>query len=171
MKTPLLTLFTAIALIASCLNTSTADAFGPGGPGGASNFGFSFAPFGFYQPYGAFYGTSLRTPPHFAINPPVYYGARFARPYGMSPFAAPPMVQPPHGYHGRLDSLFERPLRVSEPICNPYVEVLPVPDSANASTLKGAVANRSGSVRVNPFASQEREDAKHLVRTETTESI
>lgn len=53
---------------------------------------YGFLPFGFYQPYGANYGTSLKTPPYFALNPPVYYGTRHARPYGLSPFASPPMV-------------------------------------------------------------------------------
>ena len=55
-------------------------------------FGYPFVPFGFYQPYGARIGASLPTPPYFALNPPVYYGARHARPYGMSPFASPPVV-------------------------------------------------------------------------------
>ncbi|MDA9777561.1 hypothetical protein N9D38_03910 [Rubripirellula sp.] len=62
-----------------------------------------FVPFGFYQPYGLSYGTSVRTPPYFATNPPVYYSGRYARPYGLSPFAAPPMLQVSPGYRGELD--------------------------------------------------------------------
>ena len=32
--------------------------------------------------------------PYFALNPPVYYGKRIARPYGYSPFAVPPALLP-----------------------------------------------------------------------------
>ena len=32
-------------------------------------------------------------PPYFALHPPVYYGQRFTRPYGVSPFAAWPQLQ------------------------------------------------------------------------------
>lgn len=32
--------------------------------------------------------------PYFALNPPVYYGERIARPYGYSPFAVPPALLP-----------------------------------------------------------------------------
>ena len=32
-------------------------------------------------------------PPYFALHPPVYYGERFTRPYGASPFAAWPQLQ------------------------------------------------------------------------------
>ncbi len=80
-------------LLAAAFVTSIAIA---GSSDASAQFGggnFGFAPFGFYQPFGAQYSTSIRTPPYFATNPPVYYGARHARPYGLSPFAAPPQVQ------------------------------------------------------------------------------
>ena len=32
--------------------------------------------------------------PYFALNPPVYYGERIARPYGYSPIAVPPALLP-----------------------------------------------------------------------------
>jgi len=35
----------------------------------------------------------LPTPPYFAIHPPVYYGTRYQRPYGDSPFAAFPQLR------------------------------------------------------------------------------
>lgn len=101
---------------------------------GPSPFGFGFQPFGFYQPYGATYGTSLRTPPYFALNPPVYYGARHARPYGISPFASPPVVGPGDGYRSRLRSRFPSPIdfqytpdfrRSVAPLCNPFVHNSP----------------------------------------------
>ena len=94
----------ALALIvAAAFSASDASAHSPG----YGNAGF--LPFGFYQPYGAQYSTSMRTPPYFATNPPVYYGARHARPYGLSPFASPPMVSAGPGYHSRLRSGFQTP--------------------------------------------------------------
>ncbi len=105
---------------------------------------FPFGGFGFYSPYGAQYGTSLRTPPYFATNPPVYYGARYARPYGMSPFAAPPMVTAPSSYRGRLESEFMQPPgAVNGPVFNPCVS-----HSKAFAQPKVAV----GPVRENPFA-------------------
>lgn len=71
--------------------------------------GYPFFPFGLYQPYGATYGASLQTPPYFALNPPVYYGARHARPYGISPFASPPVVSAGEGYRSRLRTNFYLP--------------------------------------------------------------
>lgn len=38
-------------------------------------------------------------PPYFALHPPVYYGQRYMRPYGDSPFASWPQLQPAAGYH------------------------------------------------------------------------
>ncbi|MEQ1826235.1 MAG: hypothetical protein ABL921_09815 [Pirellula sp.] len=35
----------------------------------------------------------LPTPPYFSIYPPVYYGARYQRPYGESPFASFPQLR------------------------------------------------------------------------------
>lgn len=32
-------------------------------------------------------------PPYFSMHPPVYYGKRYSRPYGVSPFAAWPQLQ------------------------------------------------------------------------------
>lgn len=109
---------------------------------------YGFLPFGFYQPYGARYGTSLRTPPYFATNPPVYYGARHSRPYGISPFASPPLVSPGADYRSRLRTQFEQPrVPTPQPLCNPCIshsKVVP-------STKKVA---KAGPVRENPFVQQ-----------------
>jgi hypothetical protein len=47
--------------------------------------------------YGGFGGARMQsfaaTPPYFALHPPVYYGERYTRPYGASPFAAWPQLQ------------------------------------------------------------------------------
>ncbi|TWT93892.1 hypothetical protein [Stieleria varia] len=92
-----------VALAAAVCISDTASAQHPGG--------YPFVPFGFYQPYGVQFNNNTPTPPYFALNPPVYYGARYARPYGMSPFASPPMVSAPSGYNGRLRTDFYQPPR------------------------------------------------------------
>jgi hypothetical protein len=40
--------------------------------------------------------------PYFSLHPPVYYGERYYRPYGASPFAAWPQLQPNPAYSPRL---------------------------------------------------------------------
>lgn len=130
---------------------------------GASQFGF--LPFGFYQPYGGTYGTSLKTPPYFALNPPVYYGTRHARPYGLSPFASQPMVTAGKNYQSRLRVQFEQP-RVPTPgpaprgdtRCNPCLEdpgksIVPETLAPGKATQALAV----GSVRLNPFVTDDKE--------------
>jgi hypothetical protein len=95
--------------------------------GAGTNLGFM--PFGFYQPYGIRYSTSVRTPPYFALNPPVYYGTRYARPYGASPFASPPLLSAPADYRARAVTQFVTPVPVAIGLehCNPYCsDVLPV---------------------------------------------
>lgn len=119
--------------------------------GGQGNLGF--LPWGFYQPYGAQYGTSLRTPPYFATNPPVYYGTRYARPYGLSPFASPPMLSAPASYTGREATQFVRP-----PMGNPYVTESCVDCFGDASNNDSSLASNApvartvGEVQFNPFA-------------------
>lgn len=120
-----------------------------------SNLGF--LPFGFYQPYGATYGTSLRTPPYFATNPPVYYGARHSRPYGLSPFAAPPQVSPAANYQSRLRTQFEQPpVPTPQPLSNPYL----CGNQTHSITVAKAKANL-GPVRMNPFNEPESRVAKN----------
>ena len=128
-----------LALTAAVFTSDTASAQQP-----YNNLGFF--PYGFYQPYGARYGTTLRTPPYFATNPPVYYGARHSRPYGISPFASPPVVAPGADYKSRLRIQFEQP-RIETPgpaprmYCNPCV------------SQSSAVGDqpKMGLVRENPF--------------------
>lgn len=54
--------------------------------------GWGIGPYGygyqaqFVQPY-------IPAPPYFALHPPVYYGQKYTRPYGLSPFAAWPELQ------------------------------------------------------------------------------
>ena len=55
-----------------------------------------------YYGYGGFQGGGIRpyvpVPPYFALHPPVYYGQRYTRPYGASPFAAGPQLQTNSSY-------------------------------------------------------------------------
>lgn len=144
------TLFIAGGLLAMLSTQQTASAQ----TGGPSPFGFGFQPFGFYQPYGTTYGNSLRTPPYFSLNPPVYYGARHARPYGVSPFASPPMVSPAANYQSRLRSQFLEPqvptpgpaprsMYLPEPMCNPYLHL-----GADTAPSTGS---KVGAIKTNPF--------------------
>jgi hypothetical protein len=127
----------AVAAVAAMTlgSTHTASANHP--------LGFPFFPFGFYQPYGATYGSTLQTPPYFALNPPVYYGARHARPYGISPFASPPVVQAGSDYRSRLRTDFYLPpseYDMPAKPCNPCV---------HQSSRPAAVT--IGKVQANPF--------------------
>jgi hypothetical protein len=131
----------AICCLAAAASVISADRAAAQGP-----LSYSFLPFGFYQPYGAFYSNSIRTPPYFATNPPVYYGARHARPYGLSPFASPPLVQAGPDYQSRLREQFLQPQIPtpgphSEPLCNPCIS-----HSASAATPA-----KVGKIRSNPF--------------------
>ncbi len=139
--------FAVAAIVAAAVgSTQTASANSP--------MGFPFFPFGFYQPYGAAYGTSLPTPPYFALNPPVYYGARHARPYGISPFASPPVVQPGGDYRSRLRTDFHLPpseYDMPARSCNPCVHQASRP-----------AAVEIGQVQTNPFFAEPRVASNEL---------
>jgi len=134
----------AAAFVATvALTTDTVSAQGP------SPYGF--LPYGFYQPYGAQYGTGIRTPPYFATNPPVYYGARHSRPYGLSPFASPPLVVARDDYRSRLRSQFAHPpVPTPQPLCNPYI----VPSAEPAVEAIETPKPELGAVQFNPFVDQ-----------------
>lgn len=109
---------------------------------------FGFQAYGFYQPYGIQYTSATPTPPYFALNPPVYYSTRYARPYGISPFASPPVVSAPGSYKARLESNFyngtPRSGPASSPRCNPCVHVSQAKNFSPTSKL-------AGKVKTNPF--------------------
>ena len=135
-------LLAAAMLLAVALTSNTASAQVPGP--------YGFLPYGFYQPYGAQYGSSIRTPPYFATNPPVYYGARHARPYGVSPFASPPLVVARDDYRSRLRSQFQQPrVPTPAPLCNPYVTPMEKP-AEEIETPQPEL----GAVQFNPFVKQ-----------------
>jgi hypothetical protein len=63
----------------------------------------AFDPYGYQFGYSMGYQNSFRnrlpTPPYFSIYSPVYYGKRFERPYGDSPYASFSQLRSSHDYH------------------------------------------------------------------------
>lgn len=130
---------------------------------------YGFQPFGFYQPYGIQYRSSVATPPYFSVNPPVYYGTRHYRPYGISPFAAPPQVTAPASYEGQPGASGVRSRYYSGPVGNPFICRSDSSPSASASSDDETVSNASadgpspqiaqaftpGKVQNNPFVATE----------------
>jgi len=162
MKKIMLTIGLALA---GTMTAGRADAFH-----GPANLGF--LPFGFYQPYGVRYRNSVSTPPYFALNPPVYYGNRYARPYGASPFASPPLLTAPASYQAHRAAEFVRPpASIGPEICNPFVEEMGASGKPVTSEVVLAVGSDEisgqksamaiGPVRFNPFVASE-EIAKDL---------
>jgi hypothetical protein len=74
-------------------------------------------PFGYTLGAQASLRNRLPAPPYFSIYPPVYYGKRYVRPYGESPYASFPLLGQIPNYSpvpaGRLESL-------PPPIVNPH---------------------------------------------------
>lgn len=90
--------------------------FAPWG-GGAWGYGGSFGSFRNNTP----------VPPYFAIHPPVYYGKRYQRPYGDSPYASLSTLQPNPGY-------MPTPRAETRPrIINPYYDGMVVPEETAPS--------------------------------------
>ena len=142
--------FLVVLLLALAAVVSTSDNASAQYP---ANFGFF--PWGFYQPYGARYGNSNRTPPYFATNPPVYYGARHSRPYGLSPFASPPLVLPGGNYKSRLRNQFLQPRVPTPGPQSPVIHCNPCVSHSKSVKSKDVAASRQpaqiGPVRSNPF--------------------
>lgn len=120
MKFYLTAILCAISFVASA-GQASADCgrFGIGG----------FGSYGYYN-YGI--GPYIPAPPYFALHPPVYYGTRYTRPYGDSPFASPSQLQPSPGYVPTRH--VERALILNNPSCTvtPIVpSTAPMPTPAN----------------------------------------
>jgi hypothetical protein len=74
--------------------------------GGLASQARAFDPaFGFTYGYSLGQANQFRNrlpaPPYFAVFPPVYYGERYARPYGESPFASWPLLTAGSDYQPR----------------------------------------------------------------------
>ncbi len=84
MKTMICRLAISAVVLASMLATDCPAQWPYG------QLGFGGVGYGYQNYYG--YRGNIPTPPYFAIHPPVFYGERVERSYGISPFAAlPPM--------------------------------------------------------------------------------
>ncbi|MEM9365398.1 MAG: hypothetical protein AAGD07_05340 [Planctomycetota bacterium] len=154
-----------LAMVASITLACTGESHAQGFAGNA----FGFQAFGFYQPYGIQYRSTVATPPYFAVNPPVYYGKRYYRPYGVSPFAAPPQVAAPASYQALPEPANLR-LRhigpVGQPVANPHCPTTlceSEPDASNPDVprheLEVTEVATAGPVRSNPFF----DSPRHLV--------
>lgn len=138
-------LLPALALLAALCTGPQAEAANHG-----AYAGFPFG-YGFYQPYGARYSTSVRTPPYFAVNPPVYYGTRHYRPYGASPFASLPLVEAGPGYQTRAaDRSVWRPSPA--PLMNPHCEAVEIETEVEVTEVSHDRVAQVAPIRENPFA-------------------
>lgn len=99
---------------------------------------------GWYGGWGSYIAPSIRTPPYFAVRPPVYYGDQYARPYGISPYPAPPQVTAPPSYQARQMT------SAATVRSNPYCE------GCNATrSIRVSEPTVAGPVRTNPFVAHE----------------
>lgn len=114
-------------------------------------------PFGYTLGAQAAFRNRLPAPPYFAIYPPVYYGKRYARPYGESPYASFPLLGQVPGYapvpaesSGYVPTTIQNP---HAPCCSEREEG----SSDSEPKVKIVAQNRRGSVRtiVNPYAQEQ----------------
>ena len=135
-RTSLLTIAFATLLLGNAC--SSVQAFDP-------NFGFLYG-YSLGQAYQ--FRNRLPTPPYFSVYPPVYYGERYARPYGESPFASWPLLSAGDDYR-------PRPTRTPVHYSNPYVECRepgcsPTPTSPSVVTTPATTVGFMVTVE-NPF--------------------
>ena len=103
-----------------------------GGLGYAYGFGGGFH-------YGAQSYNNFK-PPYFALHPPVYYGQRFSRPYGASPYAAGPQLQSNPAYVPARSA--ERAMVIENPYAIPMETVIVSPAVvSNESTQPLVIEN------------------------------
>lgn len=74
--------------------------------------------YGYTLGYQNSFANRLPTPPYFSVYPPVYYGKRYERPYGDSPYAAFPQLRSAPNYYAVPK---DAPYR-SSTVMNPHVE-------------------------------------------------
>lgn len=88
--------------------------------------------------YGGYGGARMQSyvpaPPYFALHPPVYYGQRYTRPYGVSPFAAWPQLQPNAAYAPQQH--VQRAAVLDNPYCGS--EVIGVLEASAKTTIQAA---------------------------------
>ncbi|RMF41024.1 MAG: hypothetical protein D6753_10430 [Planctomycetota bacterium] len=142
-------------VVATAAWSATSVTAGDGGLGLAYLYGYQGYPYNAVQPY-------IPPPPYFAMHPPVYYGQRYTRPYGASPFAAWPQLQPSAAYRP------ERHTDRWQTITNPYA---PCCSSTPAAAVEPAVVAEPVApveplVIDNPFYTEAAGSAARLTRTD-----
>jgi hypothetical protein len=100
----------------------------------------------------------LPAPPYFSIYPPVYYGKRYVRPYGESPYASFPLLGQVPGY---APVPAERSISAPRMIVNPHApccsdEKSSPQDNANPAVMI-ITQNKPGKMKVivNPYAQEQ----------------
>ena len=114
--------------------------------------------FGYTQGYQNSFRNRLPVPPYFAIYPPVYYGKRFERPYGDSPFAAFPQLRSAPDYYPVPK---ETPIRGTT-VMNPHVEHVPsvkvhggyANEPVTVAPPRGGRTGRTVEI-INPYAAEQ----------------
>lgn len=109
------TSYMVAALLTVTLTVSSAStAQAQIGPGNGLGLSYLYG----YQGFPAYSQTTYnRSQPYFALHPPVYYGKRYTRPYGVSPFAAWPQLQSSAGYQPspHVNRVMLKPLVIENP--------------------------------------------------------
>jgi hypothetical protein len=103
------------------------------------------------------------TPPYFSMHPPVYYGERYYRPYGDSPYASWPQLQPNPSYMPKLQASHAPSVAVTieNPYCPPVSPAFPVlPPGPEPLLDSNAIPPQPNQPLVNPPAKQPPEPAK-----------
>ena len=127
----------AIAMLGLCNPaTEAGDVF-------SVNAGLPYWGYGFS---GSLYGLGrVPVPPYFALHPPVYYGDRYARPFGASPFAGRSQMTYPDSYRPVPDGLDPANYR-------PHHHMF-APSADKAKTMSGRLSIKA-KVILNPFCKQ-----------------
>ncbi len=112
--------------------------------------------FGYSLGYQNSFRNRLPAPPYFSVFPPVYYGKRFERPYGDSPYASFPQLRSAPDYHPVPR---ETPIR-TRTVMNPHYDPLPnvkVQGHPNDGEPVAVVPPRIGRTVeiINPFATEQ----------------
>jgi len=122
-------LILAVAVVALVFTTTDASAQ-------SYNNGYAFGT-GVGQAFsGNLGGSRFSAPPYFAQHPPVYYSGIVRRPYGISPYAAPPGIKPVE---------LSVPVQAAQPLTirNPFVN-----QSMPASTESQPVRTKKADVKI-----------------------
>ncbi len=123
-----------VALSFVCPSTQAQDPY-------AFQFGYSLG-------YQNSFRNRLPAPPYFAVYPPVYYGKRFERPYGDSPYASSPQLRSAPNYHPEPK---EAPVLSTSTAMNAHMEPSRVKVHGQPVAVAPPRVNRTVEI-INPFA-------------------